>query len=281
MKIDEMIKKYNLSQSEESELREYIKNRFLACEKKVPEDFEQLPIWRRIAALGELIGAAEVINKKVCPKRPVDFKEPKGVRLEIFSSFAGDIPIIYADNTEDFEALVTNIVYKGQRPENISKTGASFVSGKSTRFIILSSKSYSNVPAKELSLDEADWAEKSMLIRRSHEYTHYYTKQVFGISNNILHDELMADFIGLYDTFGFYKAEWFLRFMGVIKGSGGRLVVYTAELSEKVKEAVTELLTQAAKGLEKWSLSEGFKSLTNAERINIMCQAGILGMAEL
>lgn len=281
MKTDEIIKKYALSDSEEDELREYIKNRFSGAEEKAPEDFEQLPIWRRIAGLGELIGAAEVINKKVCPKHPVDFKDPEGVRIEIFSSYAGDIPIIYADNTEDFEAIVTNIVYKGERPQNISQTGASFVTGKSTRFIILSSKPYSNVPASELSPHDADWAEKSMLIRRSHEYTHYYTKQVFGISNNILHDELMADFIGLYDTFGFYKAEWFLRFMGVIKCSGGRLVVYTDKLSQKVKEAVTELLIDAANGLEKWSLSDGFKSLTNAERINIMCQAGIIGMAEL
>ena len=120
-----------------------------------------------------------------------------------------------------------------------------------------------------------------MLRRRSHECTHYYTKQVFGISNNILHDELMADFIGLHDAFGFYKAEWFLRFMGVIEGSGGRLVVYTEALSERVKQAVTELLTNAAYGLENWSQSEGFEKLTNAERINIMCRAGILDMAKM
>lgn len=281
MNADEIINKFALSESEGAELREYIKNRFSGCEEKAPEGFEQLAVWRRLAALGELIGAAEVINKKITPKHPVSFNDPEGVRLEIFSSYAGDIPIIYADDTGDFEAIVTNIVYKGERPQNISKTGASFVSGKSTRLIILSSKPYSNVPASELGLDDADWAKKSMLIRRSHEYTHYYTKQVFGISNNILHDELMADLIGLYDTFGFYRAEWFLRFMGVVKGSGGRLDVYTADLSEKVKQAVAGLLCDAAGGLEKWSQSKGFKGLTNPERINIMCRAGVLGMAEL
>ena len=281
MKIDEIIKRHSLSETEENELREYIENRFLGCEQKAPGEFEQLAVWRKIVSLGELIGAAEVINKKVIPKHPVDFNDPEGVRFEIFSSFAGDIPIIYARNTADFEAIVTNLIYKGERPENISQTGASFVSGKSTRLIILSAKPYSNVPASELGLDEAGWAEKSMLLRRSHEYTHYYTKQVFGISNNMLHDELMADLIGLYDTFGFYKAEWFLRFMGVIEGSGGRLVVYTSELSDNVKKVVTELLCKAAQGLEKWSQSEGFKELTNAERINIMCRAGILDMADL
>ena len=281
MNIKELSLKYGLNESEQTELSEYIQNRFEGIPEGGLEEYEQLPIWRRLAALSQLVGAAEVINKKLCPKLPVDFKDPDGVRLEIFDSFAGAIPMICADDTADFEALVTNIVHKGVRPENIGQTGASFVSGKSTRFIILSRKLYSNVTADELGLDERDWAEKSMLLRRSHECTHYYTKQVFGISNNILHDELMADFIGLLDAFGFYKAEWFLRFMGVIEGSGGRLVVYTEALSERVKQAVTELLTNAAYGLENWSQSEGFEKLTNAERINILCRAGILGMAKM
>ncbi|MBR1383682.1 MAG: hypothetical protein IJ555_07730 [Ruminococcus sp.] len=281
MTLNDLITKYDLNAAEQTELSEYIKNRFEGIPEGSLEEYEQLPIWQKLAALSQLAGAAEVINKKITPRLPVDFKDPDSIRLEIFDSFAGAIPIIYAGNTADFEALITNIVHRGERPENIGQTGASFVSGKSTRFIILSNKSYSNVPAVELALDEADWAEKSMLIRRSHECTHYYTKQVCGISNNILHDELMADFIGLWDAFGFYKAEWFLRFMGVIEGSEGRLVVYTEGLSEKVKQAVTELLRDAAYGLEKWSQSEGFEKLTNAERINIMCRAGILGMAEL
>ncbi len=281
MTLNDLITKYDLNAAEQTELSEYVKNRFEGIPEGRLEDYEQLPIWRKLAALSQLAGAAEIINKKITPKLPVEFKDPDSIRLEIFDSFAGAIPMIYTGSTADFEALITNIVHKGERPENIGQTGASFVSGKSTRFIMLSNKSYSNVPADELALDKENWAEKSILIRRSHECTHYYTKQVYGISNNILHDELMADFIGLYDAFGFYKAEWFLRFMGVIEGSGGRLVVYTEWLSERVKQAVTEVLCDAAYGLENWSQSEGFEKLTNAERINIMCRAGILGMAEL
>ena len=59
--------------------------------------------------------------------------------------------------------------------------------------------------------NEKDWCEKSLLLRQAHECTHYLTKQTYGISNNILHDEIMADFIGMYEAFGFYKAEWFQR----------------------------------------------------------------------
>ena len=281
MELNELKAWQSLDDKERADLAEYVKNRFEGVEPHEAEGFDLIGEWKRLAALSEITGAADVINKKLTAKLPIEFHSPEGVRLEIYDSLAGEIPIIYADDPRDFESLVTHIIYKGKRPENIGQTGASFVSGKTTRFIILSGKPYSNVPASEIGVDESDWAEKSMTLRRSHECTHYYTKQVFGISNNILHDELMADFIGLYDAFGFYKAEWFLRFMGVIEGSGGRLIVYTKDLSDNAKAAVSELLEAAAKGLEIWSQSEGFKSLSNAERINKMCHAGIIGMTKI
>lgn len=93
-------------------------------------------------------------------------------------------------------------------------------------------------------------------------------------------EELIADFIGIYSAFGFYKAEWFLRFMGVTEGGGNRLDFYTGGLSPKVRQAVRELTKQAAFGLEEWSLSEEFKSLTACERITHMCHIGINGMVE-
>ena len=97
--------------------------------------------------------------------------------------------------------------------------------------MVLSSKPYSNVPAEELGLETGEWLEKSLYIRREHECTHYYTKLRYDQANNMLHDELMADFIGLYESFGFFRAEWFLRFMGIIDGSGNRMVYYTKAIS--------------------------------------------------
>ena len=192
MDLDIICEKHSLAPDEREELSEYIKNRFADTEEQAPKPFEQLAVWKKLAALASLTGAAEVINQKVSRRLPIAFNDPSGVRLEIFDSPAGEIPIIYAGNSGDFEALVTNIVHKGVRPENIGKTGASFVSGESTRFIILSSKPYSNIPAHELGPDEGDWLQKSMLIRRSHECVHYFTKQVYGLSGNNLHDELMS-----------------------------------------------------------------------------------------
>lgn len=281
MKIQEIIMQYSLDELEKQELETYLRNRFSGCPESGNQNTDYLNGWMNITALSEFFGAEQIINQKLCPKYPVKFYCPEQVRIEIYQSFAGEIPIIYADDARDFEQLVTNIVYKGIRPENISKTGASFVSGKTVRFIILSAKPYSNVTAEELGLDGKTWAEKSMLIRRSHECTHFFTKQTYGISNNILHDELMADFIGLYDTFGFYKAEWFLKFMGIIKGNGERMIVYTKDLSPKVRNVMITLISQAAYQLEKWSESEQFLEMTNSERITSMCRMGIEGIVNL
>ena len=128
--------------------------------------------------------------------------------------------------------------------------------------------------------DEADWEEKSLILRRGHECTHYFTKQTYGITNNILHDEIMADFIGMIEAFGFYKAEWFLRFMGIIEGSGDRLSFYTGNLPENVQKAVSKLAELCAYKLEKWSLTDGFHTLTTGERIKYMCKAGFNGLLQ-
>lgn len=279
--INAIKQKFALTDDEGRVFDEYIKNKFTG--EVMPRDGQdyQIAVWEKLTALSQEVGAAEVLNRYLCKNFPVKFKSPEKVSMEIYCALAGHIPVIYVHDKDDFESLVTNIVHKGVRPDNIEQTGASFVSGKNIRFIILSAKPYSNVTADELGLDEADWAEKSMLVRRSHECTHFYTKQRFGIADNDVHNEIMADFIGLYDAFGFYNAGWFLRFMGIIEGSGGRLVVYTNELPENIKAAVAELLTLAAKGLERWSHTDEFKALTKAERIEHMCCLGIADMAEL
>jgi len=272
--------KYALDEAEQAALAAYVQNRFADAEEITQPDTDFLSVWRKISLSAVFGGTANAINQNVCPSHPVNFRSPELVRLEIYPSIAGEIPIIYAEDTADFEALVTNIVHKGEPQDYIAKTGASFISGKTVRFIILSAKPYSNVPAEELGLDPEDWKQRSIVLRRSHECTHFFTKQTYGISNNILHDELMADFIGLYDAFGFYKAEWFLRFMGLIPGSGARLAVYTKELSPKVTEAVQEILEAAAYHLEAWSQTEEFAALDQAARIRKMCRAGIAAIAE-
>ena len=282
MNIQDIFLNNQLDNKEQQIFYEYCRNRFAGVTELTAPDEDFLKTWDRIVDYEMLLGPDRAINDLICSKSPVDFKSPGEPEIKIVDSFAGRIPVICVRNTEDFENLVTNLVYKGVRPDNISETGAFFIYGRITRFIILSAKPYSNVPASELGLDdENQWREQSILLRQGHECTHYFTKRTYGITNNILHDELMADFTGMYETFGFYKAEWSLRFMGIMKGSGGRLKVYTEGLSENVRSAVSELAAASSYSLERWSQTEPFKNMTTSERIKTMCRAGLEGMIQL
>ena len=282
MNLSELAEEYRLNAEEQLIFKEYTQNRFKDAKENKNPDVSFLKVWDRIIAYAEMFGAEKAVNSLICPNRPVAFRSPEMLEIKLYDSSAGKIPIIFARDTEDFEQLVTNVAYKGVRPEHLSETGASFLSNKTTRFIILSAKPYSNVSASELGLpDEAEWREKSMLLRRGHECTHYFTKQTYGITNNILHDEIMADFMGMLEAFGFYKAEWFLRFMGIVEGSGGRLIFYTEALPDRVRNAVARLAELVAYRLEAWSQTDAFRALTPAERIPNMCRAGLEGMLQI
>lgn len=283
MKIQDIIERCKLSGEERLVFEDYLVNRFVekgnfTGKEKNAEQEKNIERWKHIAGYAEKNGVVQAVNKFVVTERTVDFADPDGVRIELYDSFAGTIPLIYVKDAEDFESLTANVVYKGVRPETLSYTGASFVFGKSTRFIILSAKPYSNIPASEIGLSEKEWAEKSMIIRREHECTHYFTKKYFGIARNHLHDELIADFFGLYEAFGEYKREYFWRFMGVMSGNQGRLKVYTAHMSDRLYRAVSEVAISASEGLEEYSRSREFLAMSREQRVLKLCGTGLAQM---
>jgi hypothetical protein len=124
------------------------------------------------------------------------------------------------------------------------------------RFILLSRGPYSAVPAADLGLDDEAWIEKSLAIRLEHECAHYFTRRVFGSMRNSLHDELIADYQGIRAAEGRYRADWFLRFMGLeafpAYRPGGRLQNYRGQppLSEAAFRVLQALLKSAAETLE-------------------------------
>ncbi len=280
MTLFEIIRKYNLSDEDKQNYLDYVANRFECNKITADPDYSFLERWHLILQFSQENSVAEALNRFVSSKYPVEYKKPDELRIEIYPSFAGEIPIIYVPDTDDFENFVTNTIYKGIRPEHIAKTGASFAFGKTTRFIILSAKPYSNVKASELGLGDEDWIHKSILIRREHECTHYYTKQFFGISRNSLHDELIADFFGIYEAFGFYKASYFMHFIGAKGNSGDRLKVYTKGLTQDVFEAVRETAVRTADILERWSVSDEFLKMTRSQRVDYLCRLGVQGILE-
>lgn len=269
-----------LNSTERQIYDEYIRNRFEGAEENSLPGEDSLEIWEKIIDYGLFLGFDKAINAKICPDRPVEFEDPETINIRLYDSFAGRIPVISLGNEKDFEQLVTNVAYGEVRPDNLSDTGASFIHGKTVRFIIISDKPYSNIPAKEIGLSDEEWHEKSALIRLEHECTHFFTKKTYGITNNILHDEIIADFTGIYEAFGIYRAELFLQFMGIIKGSGNRFAFYTNGLSENVKSELMSLSRDVACNLEKWSSTDAFLSMSKAERIKYMCKTGLEGLRE-
>lgn len=250
---------------------EYIANRF----KRQPEiiyDDSFLSQWQEYIDMKALYSEAEILNKYIIYKRPVKFREPENITLEIFASAAGDVPVIILGNASDFEDFIVNLVYKGSRPDNISQMGASFIYGKNQRLLVLSKKFYSNTEPEYLGLSPEEWREKSMIIRREHECTHYYTKRFYGSASNNLHDELIADFMGMYEAFGSYNAKLFQHFIG------NRLSLYTANLSQEVRDLIAQTACICSDYLEGFSRSALFAGMDKASRINHMCEISIKDM---
>jgi hypothetical protein len=122
-----------------------------------------------------------------------------------------------------------------------------------------------------------------LTIRRSHESAHSYTKRYFGSSRNNLHDELIADFCGLYAAFGKYRAEWFLRFLGLESGSNsesGRFNVYVQGLTETARRVIARLAVSAAEWAEAWSCGASFAQMDERERIRFLCGKDLLTYAD-
>ena len=124
------------------------------------------------------------------------------------------------------------------------------------RFILLSTGPYSGVSGTDLGMSDASWNYLSLRIRLEHECAHYFTRRVFGSMSNSLLDELIADYVGLAAVTGSFRAEWFLRFMGVDRDGrmrpDGRLHIYrgTPPLSTDAFAVLQRLVRSAAYGLE-------------------------------
>lgn len=265
-----------LSEIEKLELEEYIANKFIRQENSGTDDSEIISWWRDLASK---FRADEILNEYICRKLPVKFLRPEGISVEIYASVAGEIPLVIFDDDKDFGQFITNLFYGGQYSPEVAQMGASFIYGKRQRFLVLSKKFYSNTPPEVVGLSPDEWREKSLILRREHECAHYYTKKFYASAANNLHDELIADFIGLYESLGKYEARIFKYFMGIDGSHEGRLSLYTSGLSEAVKNEIAGLAGKCADNLEAWTFTPEFLGMTKAERINYLCEKDIKNLS--
>jgi hypothetical protein len=215
---------------------------------------------------------------------------PDEIRMDIHPTPAGHIPILTAKNREDFVALLQALLHRNEPEPVPDSKGACMVAGYNNwgrvrslrraweqkpdageawevefqriiprkelyqdRFILLSSGPYSVVQASDLGLDPAAWLELSWIVRREHEATHYFTRRLLQSMRNNLLDEIMADCMGITAAAGYFRADWFLRFLGLEQAGvvrpGGRLAIYRASLSDRSFQILADLVRRAAANL--------------------------------
>ncbi|WP_019503876.1 hypothetical protein [Pleurocapsa sp. PCC 7319] len=220
-------------------------------------------------------------------------QKPEELQLTIHQSLAGKIPVLLTTNREDFVSLVRAITKRNEPVAIPDSMGACMVAGYNNwdrirryrrkwsannidnsesawsrafkqliahkelyqdKFIILSDGFYSNVAPEELGISKTEWKRLSLTIRLEHECTHYFTRRVFNSMQNNLLDEFIADYRGIVAATGSYKADWFLRFMGLESfphyREGGRLQNYRGQLSEGAFTILQKLVKSAAENLE-------------------------------
>jgi hypothetical protein len=235
---------------------------------------------------------------------------PERLKLVLHQSLAGRIPLLITEEREVFVALVRALTMRNEPKPVPDSMGASMIAGYNNwdrvreyrkrwekknpsnrseqrwkeefqrlipqkelyqdRFIILSDGPYSAVAAGEVECSEEEWRQASFNIRREHECSHYFTRRMFSSMKNNLIDELIADYMGIVAAAGYFRAGWFLRFLGL--GSfpdyreGGRLQNYRGEpsLSDGAFRVLQALVKNAAENLERFD-SEHSEVLHMAE----------------
>lgn len=245
---------------------------------------------------------------------------PERLRLFLHPTAAGRLPVLVAGSRADFVALVRALARKGEPEPVPDSMGALVVGGYvnwgrvarlravweegevdlgemeewslgairdrkelyQDRFVVLSDGPYSGVAAPEMGLADEAWRRLSLTIRLEHECAHYFTRRVLGSMRNALHDELIADYCGISAAAGRFRADWFLRFMGLEDETayrpGGRLEVYrgTPPLSDGAFAVLQRLMRRAAANLEATdaALDPSFRTMDGRAR-------GVLVLAEL
>lgn len=155
------------------------------------------------------------------------------------------------------------------------------------RLIVLSKKYYSNVSPNELKLTREYWSSTSLKIRLNHECTHLYTLNKYGCASNNLHDELIADYIGMLKAVGGYNKHWMLRFMGLEDypnyRKGARLENYIQgiEINSYSFSLFTSVIKNSIENIAIFDSVTG--SPTSNEdikhRIQALCEVDLLDMA--
>lgn len=242
-------------------------------------------------------------------------EHPDALRLFIHPTPAGAVPVLLTHCRADFESLVRALTRKNEPAPLPASMGACMVAGYNNwgrvaelrrrweagaadaggardwstaftrlrprkelyqdRFVLLSGGPYSGVPAKAMEMEPEEWSRASITIRLEHECAHYFTRRVLGSMRNNLLDELLADYAGIVAAAGRFRADWFLRFMGLDVEDGcrpdGRIWTYRGDplLSDAAFIVLQRIVRAAAARVEEADgrLDDGFRAPLGRARV--------------
>lgn len=227
------------------------------------------------------------------PAAGLPLERPDLVDLVIHPTIGGAVPIIVAGTRADFVTLLRAFASRNEPRPVPDSMGASMISGLNNwdrigrhrhglearlgralgdeewtaafqelrakpavyrdRFILLGRGAYGGTPASEAGLPENEWLQASHSIRMNHEATHYVVARVLGEAASNVHDELVADLVGLWATFGRYDLPLALRILGLsaLAPHPRRIHTYLGKppIEGAAQDAVEELLRRAASNL--------------------------------
>ena len=254
-----------------------LRERFFQLQFPIAEGMSSDETYRRATLRGVAPGPFDAVGE-------LELERPGELRLVLNATLAGRVPLLIVPQRADFVTLVRAFTGRNEPVRVPDSMGACIVSGLNNwdriarhrerwqrthgssgwedefrrltahkalyqdRFIILSTGPYSFVPAAAAGLPEDEWLRRSLVVRREHECTHYLTYRVLGSMKNNLHDEVIADFVGLMHAFGSYPEPLALRFFGLENypdyRQGGRLESYCGDppLSEPAVAVLRRLV---------------------------------------
>jgi len=250
--------------------------------------------------------------------------KPEQLRFSIYESIAGKVPVLTITDDEDFVKVIQCLLYKNNPVAVPRSMGAMLANGVNNwdrikslkakwvrnnpsetwskefsqnvlpnptlykdKLIILSTKSYSAVIASCLGLTEREWADLSYKIRLEHECVHLYTLNRYGCASNNLHDELVADYIGIAKATGDYRKEWMLTFMGLEEyptyRKGARLENYLkdASLTSGSFGQLISVIKRAIDSISEFDMALGIihSERDQLSRIDALCTVDLLDIS--
>ncbi|GAK51483.1 hypothetical protein U14_02727 [Candidatus Moduliflexus flocculans] len=238
-----------------------------------------------------------ILSEERQQRSGLEMRRPDALKLLLHPTSAGRIPVIITEERDDFIALLRAFTFKNEPHPVPASQGAAMIAGYNNwnrlwkikdrlrqeqgvlfteaawsaafqqilpqkhryqdKLILLSCSYYSGVTPDQIGLDEETWRDISLRIRLEHECAHYFTKRALASMQNKMLDELISDYAGIVSATGTFRADWFLRFVGLeaypAYREGGRLQNYAGNppLSPGAFRILQMLVYHAAHNIER------------------------------